>query len=181
MANNRRLLIVLAGWAGFSLFFAAWLLFSWDGPDTTVRFDDIGEFVIAFIAAAGCAYTAIRHRARTRLAWTLLAASAFAWGAGQVVWSYFELLKGQVAPFPSFADLGYLSAMPLAIAGVLSFPSAPSKVTSLMRTVLDGLLIGGSFVVISWTTVLGAVYRGGTGSLQIDLIGLAYPIGDVLI
>src|SRR3989440_5991413 len=181
MANNRRLLIVLAGWAGFSLFFAAWLLFIWGGPNTTVRFDDVGEFVIAFIAAAACAYTAIRHRGRTRFAWTMLAASAFAWGAGQVVWSYFELLKGQLAPFPSFADLGYLSAMPLAIAGVLSFPAAPSKVTSLARTVLDGLLIGGSFVIISWTTVLGAVYRGGTGSLQIDLIGLAYPIGDVLI
>src|SRR4030088_1298313 len=181
MANNRRLLIVLTGWAAFSVFFAAWLQFAWGGPTTTVRFDDIGEFVIAFIAAAVCAFTAIRRRGRTRLAWTLLAASAFAWGAGQVVWSYFELLKGQQAPFPSFADLGYLSAMPLAIAGVLSFKAAPSKVTSLTRTVLDGLLIGGSFLIISWTTVLGTVYRGNSGSLLTDLIGLAYPIGDVLI
>jgi len=181
MANNRRLLIVLAGWAGFSLFFAAWLAFGWGGANTTVRFDDIGEFVIAFLAAAACTYTAIRHRGRTRLAWTLLGGSALAWGAGQVVWSYFELLKGQLAPFPSFADLGYLSAMPLAMAGVLCFPAAPSKVTSLTRTVLDALLIGGSFLIISWTTVLGTVYRGGTGSLQTDLIGLAYPIGDVLI
>ena len=28
MANNRRLLILLTGWAIFSLFFAAWLLFT---------------------------------------------------------------------------------------------------------------------------------------------------------
>src|SRR6202171_2617866 len=181
MANNRRLLIALTGWAAFSLFFAAWLLFIWGGVTTAERFDDITEFVVAFLAAAACAYTAALHHGRTRFAWAFLAASAFAWGAGQVVWSYYELLKGQQVPFPSFADLGYLSAMPLAISGVLCFPAAASRVTSLARTVLDALLIGGSFVIISWSTVLGAVYRAGSEDLVANLIGLAYPIGDVLI
>lgn len=181
MANNRRLLMVLTGWAGFSLFFAAWLLFNWGGVTTTQRFDDIGEFVIAFLAAAACAYTAVRHQGRTRLAWALMAASAFAWGAGQVVWSYFELLKGQETPFPSLADLGYLTAIPFAIAAVLCFPAAPSRAASVARTVLDGLLIAGSLLIISWATVLGAVYRASTGGLLENLIGLAYPVGDVLI
>ncbi len=82
MANNRRLLIALTVWAVFSLFFAAWLLFNWGGVITTERFDDIGEFLIAFLAAGACAYTAAQHQGRTRLAWALMAASAFAWGAG---------------------------------------------------------------------------------------------------
>ena len=181
MANNRRLLIVLTGWAAFSLFFAAWLLFSWGGVKTTQKFDDIGEFLIAFLAAAACALTAIRHQGRTRIAWALMAASAFAWGAGEVAWSYFELVKGQQVPFPSFADLGYLTAVPFAIAAVLCFPAAPSRAVSLARTILDGLLIAGSFLIISWSTVLGAVYRAGTGSALTDLIGLAYPAGDVVI
>src|SRR5438094_495781 len=102
-------------------------------------------------------------------------------GAGEVVWSYYELLVGQQVPFPSFADLGYLLAVPLAIAGVLYFPSAPSKATSRARTILDGLLITGSLLVISWSTVLGAVYRSGSGDLTAPLIGLAYPAGDVVI
>jgi diguanylate cyclase (GGDEF)-like protein/PAS domain S-box-containing protein len=181
MANNRRLLIALTGWAAFSLFFGAWLLFSWGGVTTTVRFDDIGEFVVAFLAAAACAYTAVRHQGRTRLAWAFMAASAFAWGAGQVVWSYFELVKGQHVPFPSFADLGYLTAMPFAIAAVLCFPAAPSRVVSVARTVLDGMLIAGSFLILSWATVLGVVYRTGSDGLVGSLIGLAYPVGDVLI
>ena len=147
MAKSRRFLILLTGWAAFSLFFAAWLWFSWGGVTTTQRFDDIGEFVIAFAAAAACVFTALRHRGRTRLAWALLAASAFSWGVGEVFWSYFELIKGQQVPFPSFADLGYLTAVPLAVAGVLSFPAAPSKVTSLARTVLDGLMIDRKSVV----------------------------------
>ena len=181
MANNRRLLILLTGWAAFSLFFAAWLVFGWGGATTTLRVDDIGEFVIAFVAAAACVFTAVRHRGRTRLAWALIAGSAFAWGAGQVVWSYFELLKGQLAPFPSLADLGYLAAMPLAIAGVLCFPSAPSRVVSRTRTIVDGLLIAGSLLIISWSTVLGAVYHAASVGLAGDLLGLAYPIGDVVI
>src|SRR5437899_1992354 len=36
-------------------------------------------------------------------------------------------------------------------------------------------------LVISWSTVLGAVYRSGSGDLMAQLIGLAYPAGDVVI
>ena len=181
MASNRRLLIVLIGWAVFSVFFGAWLVFSWGGAATTQWLDDIGESVVAFIAAAACVFAALRHHGRTRVAWALIGISAFCWGAGEVVWSYYELLLGQQGPFPSFADLGYLLAVPLAIAGVLYFPSAPSRAASLARAILDGLLIAGSLLVISWSTVLGAVYRSSSGDLLSQLIGLAYPAGDVVI
>src|SRR5947209_5183664 len=136
MASNRRLLIALIAWAGFSLFFAAWLQFGWGGVGTTQKLDDIGEFLMAFLAAAGCAFAALRHRGRTRIAWALIATSAFAWGMGEVAWSYFELFKNQQVPFPSLADLGYLAAVPFAIAGVLCFPAASSRAVSLLRTVL---------------------------------------------
>src|SRR5216110_3480513 len=119
MASNRRLLIVLIGWAGFSVFFAAWLAFTWGGVTTTQRADDIAEFVVAFLAAAGCVFAAVRHQGRTRIAWTLMGASAFAWGAGEVVWSYYELLANQ-----------QFVVRPDNLAGVLYFPSAPSKATS---------------------------------------------------
>src|SRR5207237_2574742 len=103
MASNRRLLIVLIGWAVFSVGFGAWLAFAWGGPTTTQWLDDIGEFVVAFIAAGACAFAALRHHGRTRIAWTLMAASAFSWGAGEVVWSYYVLLLGQPGPFARFS------------------------------------------------------------------------------
>jgi diguanylate cyclase (GGDEF)-like protein/PAS domain S-box-containing protein len=181
MANNRRLFIVLIGWVGFSLFFAAWLLFHWGGGAATKRFDNIGETLGAFIAATACAAAALRHQRRTRIAWALIGTSALSWGLGQSVWTYYELVKGQPVPFPSVADLGYLSAVPLAVAGVLCFPSAPARATSLLRTILDALLIAGSLFIISWATVLGTVYRAGTGSLMSQLISLAYPGGDIVI
>jgi hypothetical protein len=155
--------------------------FKWGGPQATQRFDDIGQAVIAYIAAVACAIAAIRHIRQTRLAWALIAASAFSWATGEVVWSYFELIRGQEVPFPSYADLGYLLAVPLTIAGILLFPSAPIHLTSRLRTIVDGLLIAASLLIISWATVLGPVYRASSGHLLSDLIGLAYPIGDVVI
>jgi diguanylate cyclase (GGDEF)-like protein/PAS domain S-box-containing protein len=178
---HRRLWIALGIWAVFSFFFTAWLVFDWGGVQATKTFDDIGEFVTAYVAAAACAFSAVRHRHRTKTAWTLMAISAFSWGTGEVVWSYYELLLKIQTPFPSFADFGYLLAVPFAIAGVLCFPSATSRATSLARTVLDGLLIAGSLLIISWSTVLGTVYRAGTTNLLTNLIGLAYPVSDVVI
>jgi diguanylate cyclase (GGDEF)-like protein/PAS domain S-box-containing protein len=181
MASNRRLFILLSGWAGFCLFFAAWLYFHWGGSTATRRFDNIGETLVALVAAGACGVAAWRHQRRTRIAWALIGASALSWGLGQAVWSYYELVKGQQVPFPSLADLGYLAAVPLAVAGVLSFPSAPNRATSLLRTILDALLIAGSLFIISWATVLGTVYRMGSGGLLAQLIGLAYPAGDIVI
>lgn len=179
--KHRRLLIFLAAWFAIVLFLTGWLAFSWGGTRLTQRVDDLSECLAALVAAVACALTAKRHRGRGRAAWALIGLSAFSWGAGQVVWSYYELLKGQQAPFPSFADLGYLSAVPLAIAGVLCFLSSASRLRSVIRTALDGLVIAGSLLIVSWATVLGTVYRMGTGSAISQMISLAYPASDVVI
>src|SRR2546423_5868682 len=181
MPRIRRFLTVLIGWAGFSLFFAAWLQFQWGGGAVTQGFDNLGETLAALMAAAVCGIAAWRHRQRTRIAWVLIGASALSWGLGQAIWSYYELVIGQQTPFPSFADLGFLGAVPLAVAGVLFFPWVPSRATSFLRTILDALLVAGSLFIISWATVLGTVYRAGSGSLIAQLIGLAYPAGDIVI
>src|SRR5256714_3360119 len=181
MPRIRRFLTVLIGWAGFSLFFAAWLQFQWGGGEVTQRFDNLGETLAALIAAAVCGIAAWRHQQRTRIAWALIGASALFWGVGQAIWSYYELVAGQQVPFPSFADLGFLGAVPLAVVGVLFFPWVPTRATSLLRTILDAILTAGSLFIISWATVLGTVYRTGSGGLIAQLIGLAYPAGDIVI
>ena|GEM_PF-857742 len=181
LTSRRRLLIALGGGAVITLAAAAWIVFSWGGARRTEQVDDIGQFVSAFLGAAACLFAAFKQRGRGRVAWALIGASAFCWGAGEVVWSYYVLLRGEQVPFPSFADLGYLSAVPLAIAGVLCFPLAASRASSRVRTVLDGLVIAGSLLIVSWATVLGTVYRLGTGSTISQLISLAYPAGDIVI
>ena len=49
---------------------------------------------------------------------------------------------------PSLADAGYLTALPLLVAGVLAFPTAPMRATARLRTLLDGLLIAASLLFL---------------------------------
>src|SRR5207245_608077 len=161
MARNRRFLTVLIGWAGFSLFFAAWLQFQWGGGVVTQRFDNLGETLAALLAAAVCGIAAWRHQRRTRIAWALIGASALSWGLGQAIWSYYELVMGQQTPFPSFADLGFLGAVPLAVAGVLFFPWVPSRATSFLRTILVARLVAGVLVILRWATLPGSLATTG--------------------
>src|SRR5207237_2170617 len=99
---------------------------------------------------------------RTRMAWALLAASALVWAGGEAAWSYFELVLGQQVPFPSLADAGYLAAVPLAIGGIALFPGRV-RVASRVTFLLDGGIMAGALLLISWATVLGSVYRAGSG------------------
>lgn len=143
--------------------------------------DDLAEMVAAIAAGCAAVAAALRHRGRHRLAWSLLGASALSWGLGQMVWGWYELLQSIPVPFPSLADAGYLGSVPLAVAGVLSFPVAYERARALAHTLIDGLLIAAALLIVSWETVLGAVYRAGASGLLPTVLGLAYPLSDVAI
>src|SRR5439155_1145590 len=126
-------------------------------------------------AAASCGFASWRATGRMRLAWGLLAASALSWGIGETVWSVIEIGLGQGVPFPSAADAGFLPAIPLAVAGVLTFPSAPSRIATRAQAVLDGAIVALALVFISWAFGLASIYQQNNQSLLTQLIGPAYP------
>ncbi|MBV9100392.1 MAG: diguanylate cyclase [Candidatus Dormibacteraeota bacterium] len=151
------------------------------GDATGPYLDNLTETVAAFIAAATCAVAAARHQGRVRLAWALLGASAFMWGAGQSAWDWYEDVAKIQVPFPSLADAGFLGAVPFAVAGVLSFPVAFERARTYVRSVLDGLIIAAALLVVSWDTALGAVYHAGADSVLAMVLSLLYPLSDVVI
>jgi len=169
--------------------FAAWVNGGFGGRRATEAFDNLVIGAAALAAALVCLYSARRGqygfgRAWTvalRRAWRLLAAAALSWGTGQLVLLWPELAGGHRAPFPSVADAFFLAALPLAAAGVLSYPTAPVRALAQIRTVLDGLLIASSLLFVSWAMVLGPAYRAGGGPVLPRATGLAYPIGDMVI
>jgi diguanylate cyclase (GGDEF)-like protein/PAS domain S-box-containing protein len=173
-----RAAVVVAATAG--LVFVYWIHNRIGGEATTKAFTDLTSTIVPLLAAASCMLAARRERGRAARGWALLGASALSWGLGNAVWTFYELGLGRDVPFPSLADVGYLSAVPFGVIALLSFPSAPNGLASRVRSLLDGLIMGGSFLFISWALVLGPVYRAGADSMQSRIIGLAYPIGDVL-
>ncbi len=113
--------------------------------------------------------------------WLLVAASCATWAVGQMIWTWFETIQGIVTPFPSAADVFFLLAVPLAVAGMLYFPSSPGTQTGRARALLDGLIVATSVLWISWVTVLGPTLHDGGGTRLERAIGLAYPAGDAVL
>ncbi|HUY73284.1 MAG TPA: PAS domain-containing sensor histidine kinase [Candidatus Dormibacteraeota bacterium] len=161
--------------------FVAWVTFRVGGDSVTIAVDDMGEAVAAFIALACCAVAARRNRGRQRLGWALLSASAATWGAGEVVWSVYQVGLGIAVPFPSAADVGFLGAIPLAAAGILCFFSTPRGTSTRLRLWLDGAIVLLALFFVSWTLGLKTVYENAGDPLLLRAIDLAYPVSDILI
>jgi diguanylate cyclase (GGDEF)-like protein len=151
------------------------------GTSVTTWLDDLTETGAAWVAAAASFGAATKHGGRLRIAWALMGAFALSWGLGQVAWDWYQLAAGVQVPFPSLADAGYLTAVPFAIAAVLLFPVAFERATYVVNSLLDGLVIAASLLIVSWETVLGAVYQAGADGPLAMVLSLAYPLSDVAI
>jgi two-component system sensor histidine kinase/response regulator len=164
-----------------SVAFVVWTEFRIGGDTTTIAVDDIGEAVAAGIAAVSCGLAALRNPGRMRLAWGLLGASALSWMVGEVVWSVYEVGMGISVPFPSAADAGFLFAVPLAVAGVMAFGSVRGRMATRGEAILAGAIVSLSLLFVAWALGLGVVYETSASTQIAQLIGLAYPVGDLII
>ena len=172
--------VAAAAATALAITFLASTVFRIGGDQATVAVDDIGEAVAAAIAAVSCGLAARRTSNRARLAWGFFAASAASWAVGETIWSVYEVGMGVSVPFPSAADAGFLVAVPLAVAGVLALTSAPTRLTSRGEALLAGAIIALSLLFVAWALGLGKVYDMSTASPPARLIGLAYPVGDIV-
>jgi len=175
-ARSRPLAVVSAvAAAGWVLWIALLPVHPW-----SKHISNLGLTVMPLVAGVQCFLQARGLTGRMRRGWMLMGGSSVAWGLGMVVWSSYESLGGRDVPFPSLADVGYLATVPLAVAALLIFPTAPQRLAAQFRTVVDGLVIGASLLIVSWILALGPVVRGGGSGVVADVIGIAYPLGDVI-
>jgi hypothetical protein len=63
---------------------------------------------------------------------------------------------------------------------MLVFPRSGSSVAGRVRALVDGMIVALSALITSWVFVLGPVFRSGGTTLE-HAIGLAYPIGDIVV
>jgi diguanylate cyclase (GGDEF)-like protein/PAS domain S-box-containing protein len=164
-----------------ALLWLASLVWGLGGPRATQAISNFGLIAAAGAAGITCVRTARSSGAQQSRMWTLLGASALSWGSGQAAWTWYETVLGRDVPFPSVADVGYLAAVPLAAAALISLPFAAQSLVGRVRQVLDGLMIAASLLLASWVLVLSPLFRAGGDNLLSQSISLAYPIGDVVV
>jgi signal transduction histidine kinase len=127
--------------------------------------------MLSFVAAA-------RARGRRRFFWSVLAASNLLWLAGELTWSTYVLVLGRDSPFPSVADLFYVSSyalVPVAVLGGLAIGSFRAGV----RRVVDSSAIAAAVGLIGWTLLIGPQLKWGFSLATAT--GVAYPLLGVLI
>ena len=142
---------------------------------------DITQMVLSAVASISACTAARRSTERVRRAWTWIAVGTGSWSVGQLIWSYYELEAGHDSPFPSWADGGFL-VFPVATAiGLWYFPTHQNSEIR-VRNLLDGWVVVGSLLSISWSLVLQKVISSHSNHTPFQIaVALAYPVGDVLV
>ena len=172
---RRTTAMVLAGTT--ALWFAAWLAFPLADGVRTAALNVL--WTVVALAGGAAAIVAIRDPRNERLRGSLafLGAGAIAWGLGQLVWTYHETIAG-TEPYPSFADAGYLAALPLLAAGVLAWPHSRPRFTR--RQAFDTLVITTVVAAYGWHFVVAPIAAEGVSTFT-DALGLVYPVADLMV
>ena len=161
--------------------YAAWLRWQVGGETAVLYFSDAGTVSASLIASVACVRAGLRHTQRLRISWWLLGAACAAWMLGEIIWAGYDFAGAGGPPSPSWTDLGYLSFIPLAIAALLWHPGLSGSGARKTRSLIDGLAIALALLFLSWTFVLGPIWRMSDLTTLGGVVTLAYPAGDVII
>jgi len=161
--------------------FAAWVGWGIGGETPVLYVDDLATVLAALTATVLCLHAGMRHAGELRRFWWLLAAACGAWTLGEMIWGVYDLVLRESVPVPSWADVGYLTGIPLAVIALVCHPAMRGGGTQKARSVLDGLTVATALLLLSWTVVLGPLWRSTDLSTLGGVVAFAYPFGDVLI
>jgi diguanylate cyclase (GGDEF)-like protein/PAS domain S-box-containing protein len=161
--------------------FAAWMIGGFGGRALTVAVSDVGTVLITVAATVACAVRAVRLGGRTGVAWALIGLGALAYAFGEACYTWSEVVRGREPAFPGLSDVGYLSTAPLVAAGLLLIPMGRQSVANRIRSVVDGLMIAASLLLVSWIVVLDRLVDTSVTSRLAGYVLLGYPISDVVL
>ncbi|MEN6291006.1 MAG: histidine kinase dimerization/phosphoacceptor domain -containing protein [Methanobacterium sp.] len=173
---------------GMSIFFAASLIITAiiivneniDPANNT--FGDLAFFILNLIVITTLFWVAkksFKYGKRAFVSWTLIALSQLVTILGNVLWTimYAELNK---SPFPSIADILYLSYYPLLILGILFLPVARIQETKKYQILLDTGIMILSAGLVFWAVLIPIIEVHNTDVFSM-FIYLSYLLMDIFI
>ena len=111
----------------------------------------------------------------------LLAGSILCYIIGQITWTLNENVLHVAVLFPSWADVGYLAAYPLALLAILFLPHERRSPTNRPRIVFDAVIAMIGIVTFSWYFVLGPTIMHGEENMLDRLVGAMYPLSTLVL
>lgn len=132
---------------------------------------------------------ALVGRRELRRFWMLAAAAAGAAAVAQSSTIVYEAIVRATAPYPSPADIIRFIALGLGVAAVLAFPSAPTRTSQRIGSILDGAIVAIATFFAGWVLFLAPIIGASSesnlakfasvGSVALEIVILV-TLGDAL-
>ena len=175
----RRLGVFAAAGGAALVLFAVILGVGSDSVDRVAA--DLLTPAAAAAAALGCWAAAARQHERLRAFWVALGLACVSWTLAEATWAWYELVLDREVPMPSWADVGYLGAVPAVVAALLRHPTSRRSRAAGSRLVLDGLAVAVSLTLLTWSFALGPIWADNDLATVGGVVAVAYPFTDVVL
>lgn len=151
-------------------------------PDSVGLLVSVGFQSGTLIVAAAYLYRASRGASGSlKRARQLLAIGLGLAAVGVCLSAFVPFTTGALPTSLSLADLSFAAAVPVFIAGLLSYPSTPELAGSRVRVLLDGAIAATSIWIVIYTLVLLPSTQA-TGAISTsELLIVAFPAADILL
>lgn len=173
--------IVIIGFALYLLVYFSWYFANGATTPENLIIADwlylLPPFMAVVFAARAARSPALDRR--TRRAWLIITCAFAATAIGEVYSVAIEIRTGDIPPFPSFADVLFISFYPCMLLGLLSFPFLRHNRAERARLWLDVAVVMVSMGMLVWYILLQPLASASyPGTLEV-ILTISYPVGDL--
>lgn len=162
--------------------FAIVSLLLYNNPDGRLLFSDVALPVIELLVVISLYYATVRSSRfgkRVQTAWMLMSIAILTYFVGDVIWAILELYLHE-NPFPSLADLFYISFYPIFAIGLYFLPRFSFTSTEKLKTFIDIGIVIISVGLIFWTFLVIPTLLTEQEYIA-TTVSVIYIIGDFLL
>ena len=141
--------------------------------EQSLVFDVIGVWMVTLAVLA-----ILRGAPAARNSWLCIASGQAAFVVGDILWTISRAMG--VDPFPSIADIAYLSGYPLIAVG-LGLAVRQRMGRGDRGGLLDAAILATGVSVVWWSAVLSPIVAAADPDPLLFWVSTAYPLGDLLL
>jgi diguanylate cyclase (GGDEF)-like protein/PAS domain S-box-containing protein len=150
---------------------AGYLMTPW--PELASAFFPLFALVSAVAVVIG-----IRAHRPSGRTWYLFAAALGMFAFGDFLWDTYPTLGGMSLPFPSVADLFFLSAYPFLGLALVSL-NRERRAFRDWESIIDAVIVAAAAIIVAWPTLIHPLLHAGVETPFQLLVSIMYPAMDI--
>lgn len=160
--------------------YGLWTVFHWGGPEAVARIANTPLMLPCLVTTALACWRARGEvQLEARRGWGLFAFAFALYSLATAIWAAYTL-SGRGIPFPSLADVLYLTFPWLFLASLIVLTRAQLSKLERQRILSSTAIMLGAVGLVQWTLLLRTTVAVSAQSPLALVVGLLYPLGDLV-